>query len=143
MNKLKKERDILNENELKVSQALSEGKGKLDRDERLFEELIDGEVRGQIMRENNVAEFMGQNNDLRMGKKKLLHDYKQLMDDLDKVIKNIDYLKGNATFVHTVLDYPIKFKRKSFYIPEDDNDYDMPSRRIKEKPIDQQVEECL
>jgi hypothetical protein len=143
MNILRTERDTVNDNELKLSKALSDCHIKLDKDERLFEDYIEKENKSSLMMEYKLADFQSSNRDLYTQKKKLMYDHKHITDDLERTIKNIYCLKGYASFVLTVLDYPIRFNKKDFFNITDEA-YDIPILKPKkEKAIDIQVEELL
>jgi hypothetical protein len=142
INVMRSERNMVYANELKLSKALSDCKVKLDKDEKVFEGLVEKENKNSLVMEFKLVDFQSANKDLVTQKKKLNYDFKQIIDDLERTVKNINRLKGNASFVLTVLDYPIPFKKKNFFDIETYEDIAIGLPKPS-KHIDIQVEDLM
>jgi hypothetical protein len=141
INILKNERTSINENELLVTKALIDSKFKLHKDERKFDDFAEDEKKNNRYRDNRLVEIANDNRVLLNTKKKLMHEHKQIIDDLDRTIKIITNFKGNASFVHTVLeDYSIKFKINDNFL---DWRTDFMEIQSKEKDIQKLTEQIM
>jgi hypothetical protein len=141
LNLLENERTTINENGLLVNKALFDSKMKLQKDEKNFEDFTEKEKRLNRYRESKLQELGNENRNLQNTKKKLMYEHKQIIDDLDRTIKIITNFKGNASFVHTVLeDYSIKFKINDNIL---DSRTDFMEAQSKEKDIQKLTEQIL
>lgn len=100
---LKGERTSISDKEHTVTRALKESENKLENDFTEFMKFTEREKRKQKVNEQRLIDYISKNKQLQEKKKKLVQENKQIMDDLDRTVKIILNLKGNASFVHTVL----------------------------------------
>jgi hypothetical protein len=121
LNLLDNERTSINNNELLVAQALKASKQKLDKDKKVFDDFVDKDKEMKREKAKILEEKEEKNKNLAVMKKKLMQEHKQIMDEIDRTVKIIINYKGNASFVHNVLeDYSVKFKLENLFDTKND-----------------------
>jgi len=100
---LKDERSLIDSKELLVSKTLKDSETKIEKDYKNFVDFAEEEKRNQKLNEQKLIEYFNHNRELATVKKKLIQENKTVVDDLDRTVKAINTLKGNAAFVHLVL----------------------------------------
>jgi hypothetical protein len=100
---LKHERSSINSQEVLLDKALQESANKLNKDWTDFNNFVEREKRVQKANEQRMFDYISENKKLADRKKSLFQESKQTEDELDRHVKMILNLKGNAIFVYKVL----------------------------------------
>ena len=103
LNLLKKEREKISNNQYEYEKCLEQEKMNLDNDIRNFENFK-FKVKQSIKKDENILiNLVEQNKQLFELNKKLSQDYKILIEEIMKYIKQIINYKSYATFIHKLL----------------------------------------
>lgn len=96
---LKEESKELQYKEVKIKKALEVGEVKLTKDVERFNKFCELEHKTKLKQEADMQDIVGSNKTLSDHHKKLLHDKKMLLDEIDKMNRLIVTTKANTIFV--------------------------------------------
>lgn len=121
---LQNERDSINIKEKTVTNALKESQNKLELDKKNFIKFEDYQKEILKNNENVISSHIQINRGLTDKKKKLMQENRQVLDELDRLVKAILNLKGTALFVHSVIG-------GKYFLNKDYNNSELVNKRFK------------
>jgi hypothetical protein len=96
---LSEESRELKNKDVKIKSALELGEDKLNKDIKRFNEFCEKENRKRLKEEADLSEITNSNKALSDYHKKLVHDKKSLIDEIDKLNRQIILSKSHAVFI--------------------------------------------